>query len=486
MRHFILKNHYYREEIGEPKFRPYKIISFAPTMSGNRDCISLFFERAGSGAIRINKFYYESRTFIDFLKDHSLEAKQVVNYPNIRVSSYDVNWSEFVESIDYLSNAISQYYREKSELLLEYIYELRVRNGDLPSKSIETILDNVNETLTGYQYCFRNNNRRHLFNEELIRAFNSNIELVEPYVKDLENVRIPACMPEEYRLIDNPDLFELRVYSVGQANCSALIKYSDSEKKDFNVVAVFDFGLESGKRNTELKRMIDKIDQNTTIIISHFHSDHINNIGKFLLTRTCRWLFPEHEPKNHKANILYHDLIKTAARKSFDGLHVFSYKTPYSLSNYLRINQNTSKKIGDKRYQHSLPNAQSIISSLCINGTNVLIPADALYGDFPADVFNYHYNYVLIPHHGCEYGDPMTSHDAYFDNIKAIAGNETKGVVMCGKGGIRYGHANTNHLRWYNQVTVFSDAFFFSSKGVADTSYSPNTIEFSNYYKITF
>ena len=485
MRRFILRNHYYREAVEEPEFRPYKIFSFAPTMSGNRDCISLFFEYAGSGIIKINKFYYESRTFVDFLKDYSIEAKEVFNYPNIRVSSYDVRWREFVESINYLSNAISRYYPEKSDFLTNSVRELLDRNGDLSDESIEAVLDNVNETLTGYQFYFRGNEQRHFFNDELIDAINVNIEAV-PYTDDLENVRVPACMPEEYRVIDNPDLFELRVYSVGQANCSALIKYTDLQKSDFNVVVVFDFGLESGKRNAQLNRMINKIDENTTIIISHFDMDHINNIGKFLLKRTCRWLFPEHEPRKKKANLLYHDLLKTAARKSVNGRQVFSYKTPYSLSTYLRINQNTNNRIADNRYQSTLANAQCIISSLCINDTNVLIPADALYRDFPADVFNYRYNYVLIPHHGCEYGDPVTSHDAYFDSIKEIVNDDLEGIVMCGKGGIRYGHANTKHLQWYNRVTAFDSAFFFSSRGTIDATYAPTNIVSLSYYPISF
>ena len=483
---FIVKDYDIEKQYNIRFSNPYKITSYSLRWSNGCDCLSLYFEYIGSKQIQINKFYYNSESFISFLNENSFRERK--NYGAIKTSSYTVEFHEFAESILYLSRSLWYEYPNKTEALIHHLDRLRmhIEVDQEQEEDIEAIIGDINQTLLGYQRRFvrQFDEQIHYFNRQLEEALEHNIELV-PYVGNEDNCRIPACMPEEYRLIDNPELFELRVYSVGQANCSALIKYKDNLKKDYNVVVVFDFGLESRKRNSKLKEMINKIDENTTIIISHFDLDHINNIENFELYRTCRWLFPEHEPRTKQANLLYHDLIKTASQKSINGRQVFSYKAPYSLSNYLRINQNTDKHINDRKYQSTLANAQCIISSLCINNTNVLIPADALYRDFPDDVFNYRYDYVLIPHHGCKYGDP-SSVDPYFDKIRAIVNNDVKGVVMCGKGGDRHGHANTTHLRWYNDVCAFSDAHFYLSKHVNDTTYTPTHTEFSNYFSISF
>ena len=475
---------YFDHSNKEPVFNPYRVLSYYKQNNYTRDCISLFFEYIGENSVKIHKYYYGSDSFISFLNDFTNESK-VINYRNINTYSYDVSYWQLVETIKYLSRALRNDYPSKSLELSEVANRLSDEIEEIQTEEAEACVDKINEILLGYQRHLGNPNPRHYFNDELKEALERNIIVSVPAVDNLENVKIPACMPEEYRLIDDHNLFELRVYSVGQANCSALIKYTDNQKVDYKVVVVFDFGLEHGKKNPQLKQMIDKIDENTTIIISHFDSDHINNIGKFDLNTTCRWLFPEHEPTKKRANLLYHNLIKAASRKSHDGKKAFTYEAPYSLSNYLRINQNTGA-MGDRRYQSTLENAQCIIASLCINDKNVLIPADALYKDFPTDVFNYQYDYVLIPHHGCEYGDRAVSTDDYFDNIKAIVREDIKGVVMCGEGGRRYGHANTNHLKWYSDISVFDDASFFSSKDVEDTAYSPNNVVFTDYYSIKF
>ena len=466
-------------------YRPSDIISFYKLLSSDRDVLSLYFEYIGKGFIKANRFFYKSDTYIEFL-NKEFNEEGPFNYQNIKTTSYVISCDDFHKTIIYLANALENTYHEKSSLLFESLRGFKETNSTEEygnDYSVERVLKEINHVLKGYQYCFGGSHHYHYFNEELTNAINQNIELV-PNIENPENIDIPALLPAPYQIIDNPELFELRVYSVGQANCSALIKYIDNSKADYNVVAVFDFGLENGKRNADLKKMISKIDENTTIVVSHFDLDHINNITKFDLIKTCRWLFPEHEPDNEDANLIYHELLKVAFSKSRNGKQVFSYKAPYSLSNYLRINQNTTGRIGDYRYQSTLVNAQSIIVSLSINGTNVLVPADALYRDFPEDVFNYTYNYVLIPHHGCRYGD-NTNSSPYYDEIKKITYSEPVGIVMCGKDGKRYGHANTSHLSWYSNIIAFDDASFFLSRFIEDKKYYCPIIT-GCYFRITF
>lgn len=464
-----------------------KIISYDRRYSHDRDCISLFFEYVDEGIFRINKFYYNSKNFLVFLASEF--NNDTINYLNLKTSKYFVDRGEMLETLLYLSDLLfKSNYIHEAESLKNIAYRLekyeKFQNNSVATENIESILEELNGIVFGYQYYFKIEGHKHYFNDELINLLNMNIKKV-PYSKDAEDVDIPAGLPKKYDTVDNPLLFELRVYSVGQANCSALIKYEDESKSNYNVIAVFDFGLESKKKNRKLDEMINKIDENTTMVISHFHVDHFNNIVNFPLTKTCRWLFPEHEPKKYNSNLLYQSLIKIASRKSSSGTKVFSYKAPYDLSNYIRINQNIGS-IGDYKHQFSLVNAQSIIVSLHIENTNVLIPADALYKDFPKDVFSYEYDYVLIPHHGCKYCDKLSATSSYYNSAKSIILDKTKGVVMCGYEGKKYGHANTNHLGWYNYICAFKGASFYTSKYSPDYTYCPSKIETFSYYKIEF
>ena len=463
-----------------------KLISFNRFFSGKRDTISLFFQYAGDNLIKVNKFYYKSETFILFLKN-GFGLDSDINYSNLRVSSFVIDRDKFLNSVNELAQSISHFYPEKAREIVEFInsyrhLEFNNETDEEIESTEEDLLLRLNRIVKGYQFSLTGDNQPHYFNNNLINELDRTIEIV-PHTQFPDDVAIPACLPKEYQDVDNPELFEFRVYSVGQANCSALIKYKSVEKSDYDVIAVFDFGLEGLKKNRELENMIRKIDDRTTIVISHFDVDHINNIGRFELKTTCRWLFPEHEPTSQEGNLLYHELIRIASKKSISGTHVFSYKAPFSLSSYLRINQNTGKK-KDYRYQSTLINAQCIISSLNINGKNVLIPADALYRDFPDDVFLLQYNYVLIPHHGCRYESPI-SHSHYSDNISKIVSSNPIGVLLSGRAGAKHGHANTNHLKWYPTVVSFTDSLFFISKAHHDYSYSCTQC-LGDYYAIVF
>lgn len=457
------------------------ILGYMKLFCDNRDTISLSFEYTCGGIIKINRFYYENDSFRRFLESFDYEG----NYTNIKVSSLFQSVDVFERNI----KRIAKHFPEEKYSLLcvlfnkyrDTLINILIEEEYGYNESMDRFIGEINNVFTGYQYSIRD--RQHLFDDQFLQLIANN-ERHYPKAIETSHEDIIAEFPQEYRIIDDPSLYELRIYDVGQASCSALIKYINSDKKDYKVVIVFDFGLEMHKTNKSLKEMISKIDENTTILISHFDLDHINNISKFTLSKTCRWLFPEKPPLSSKTNLLYQDVLAAAKKKSISGKRLYSYKTPYDFSPYLRINQNEDG-VRDKRFTHTRINAECLIVTLHLNNTNVLIPADALYKDFPDDVFNYMYDYVLIPHHGCRYLPISEQNNVYCDCINKVVSNNPIGIVQSGKNGAHYGHANTEHLKWYKNVFAFNNSLFFRSRFVMDKTYFCGIVR-DNYYSIRF
>ena len=309
----------------------------------------------------------------------------------------------------------------------------------------ENTINQINDFFNG---CTFFNTGEFIERDEIVEIIDRKFDIIYPNENNL-NDRLKPSLDNQYLDIKNLKL-RYRVFDVGQANCSAILSF-DQEEKDYTVACVFDLGCEKTKRNnTKLKNMIRKIDGSTTIVISHFDSDHYNLIQYTQLPPTVRWLFPSTPPKTKKGFKLFQLLLSIATKKSNTG-KLYIYDGPYHLTNYLRIEekQDNTKDL----YQSTVLNANSVISIIETNKNRILIPGDALYHDFPQGVFNTYYTVVLIPHHCCYYPSPLSG-DSYADIINKIVNNETIGIAQCGSN--TYGHANISHLSWYKKWIICS------------------------------
>ena len=265
-----------------------KLLQNDPNYSRENNTLSLNFEYAGDGVVKINRFYYNSANYIRY----SVSYLDNDNYPTVKVSSFYLETSAFIETMIRLAKRLEKkrlpQYRAIEEIVYGYgiLNELNKeeKNEKEYSDMMEEMLSHLNDAIAGYQHVSGVGfDETDTFNGELIEIFEET-EYIRPLPTD-DNVLIPPCLPKEYEDTQESDLFELRVYNVGQANCSALIKYTDYGKTDYKVVVVFDYGVEGNNSNKSLKEMLSKIDEKTTIIISHFDVDHINNIGLMNLNK---------------------------------------------------------------------------------------------------------------------------------------------------------------------------------------------------------
>ena len=258
-------------------------------------------------------------------------------------------------------------------------------------------------------------------------------------------------------LDEDSNLYELRVFNVGQANCSALIKYNDLTKQDYKVVFVFDFGCEPcHKRNAKLNEMISKIDKDTFVLISHFHTDHFNNIASHLLMKTSRWIFPNSYTKAVKANKLFHVLLRVAASKTSSGT-IYRFPSPFSFSSNIQVSEYTGPAVTSP-IKNSLINLRSFVSVLSINNTRVLLPADATYKVFQACVISNKYDYVLLPNHGCYYPNNSIAKGI----VNPLLKDTTLGIVQAGINS--YGHPNCCHLSLYPMIKLLGTKRIYCDK----------------------
>lgn len=408
--------------------------------STGRNALSLYFELEFDNRIKIHKTYYEYDGFISYL------INQNDYYPNIRDSEKEVDFEYFCNLL-ISDDAIKRltFYKEIINLI-EKIDSNRFIKQNEYSIEIESTIDIINNYFYG---CTFFDNGKIIEKDESVDLIDEKFSIVYPTEFNKDDRIMEPALYDDYLNIDNLNL-KYRVFDVGQANCSAILNF-DGEN-NYKVACVFDLGCEKEKRNNyALNDMLNKIDYSTTIIISHFDSDHYNLIQYNQLPPTVRWLFSSTPPKTVKGHKIFQLLLTEATKKTYSG-KVYSYNAPYRLSNYLRIEekQDNTKDL----YQSTVLNANSVISILETRKNNILIPGDALYHDFPKGVFTTNYSVVLIPHHCCYYPSPG-KRDSYANIIRQIVKYDPVGIAQCGKN--KYGHANISHLNWYKNRIIWNE-----------------------------
>lgn len=424
--------------------------------SKERDTMSVYFE-CKNGNIEVHRTYYIykqfMRNFSSFEKT-KIDIKDSVEIYPIQAFYETIKEFDFVKFFNNTNKRRRNSFKniddedlEKDNHTLSNLKERLAYSFDRENQDqIEDIVDELN--LLFYGYTLKNCGR--LFEKDQLIIEHVNYCFEDAFGDGYwDNVTETPKLPNAYQREDLN--LSLRVYKVGQANCSALI---NKHSEDYDVISVFDLGCDKGnQKNQELINMVNKIDENTTIIISHFDSDHFNYIPYIDLNKTKRWIFPEKPPRGKKAYAVFQQLLSIAAGKAKNGT-IYRYRPPYALSNYLTIDQKTDNS--KDPYNSTLTNANSIVSIINYS-KKVLIPADALYKDFRNTVTYYApYDYILIPHHGCFY--PPNSYC-----INRLIKNDTVGILCSGKNS--YGHASISHLSNYPKVLCFTTAAFFDKYG---------------------
>lgn len=454
-----------------------QLFGYVKNLCKDRDSLSLFVEYIGDYNVRIHRQYYNHDQFSSFLFYGDNNQIKI----DLKDSVCDVHFKYFlkllnrlVEKEDSFVTQDSFYRKLKSALEENYPFETDHEN-EFESR-VEEFLNKINDVFT--QYYFSISDKTFHEDEAVYSRINTLIELID-YNPDEHY--------EDFRKIDRPEIeeitdngrFEIRIYNVGQANCSALIKYLDDSKTNYKVIMVFDFGFQKKNgKNSALEEMISKIDSQTTILISHFDSDHINNIANHT-NLSNRWIFPNYEGKKKRALKTFQVLMQVAKKKTLSGT-VYRFPIPFNLSPNISIHQYTGVTKGDS-FQSTLMNSQCLVCKISANGKDILIPADALYEEFGDELVleNKQYDYIIVPHHGCEYVSASSAITTL--KIRKIIGEDTVGYVMCGKN--TYGHANEDHLSWFKNSSIH----MFYGNYIYDhfhNAIAKHTIEKVDYHKI--
>ena len=415
----------------------------------NLDTVSVYFEKINK-SVKAILFLTNKKQFDGLIEGYNFNSNQ---YLQIEYESVNFSPEEIVILLKNFEGIIDFDYKEF----------LHIDN-------LEILVDKLNKVFDCYEYSVTENE---IYKNE--QLYNFITRKIDKYYEFLDIKEKP-----EFSLQDSEDTenLVLRIFDVGQANCSALIKLNNNDTIE-KVICVFDIGCQKEKRlNTKLNDMLNHISNESTIIISHFDSDHFNNYKSIKLNVTNRWLFPEHRPEKYRASKLYDALLAIASKKSFSG-SVYSYSTPYKLSPYLTIYQNN---LGKKDpYQSTDENANSIVCKISLNEKRALIPADALYKEFHKDIFDQPYDLVIVPHHCCEYSSKESSSLEIQNIFRSLVKNDTQAVVMCGKN--TYGHANNSHLSWYSNSYFFSDSKIYDDSKRVIPAYPCNIVrEFFDFH----
>lgn len=475
----MVKNNYVRSHYNyKATSTMHSLIQHVKSKCDNRDSLSLFVEYCGGYQIRVHRQFYNYVQFESFFVEN--ENIDRLDYRDI---TNDIGFPEFNNLLIRLLN--KRNLNKDDELFLEellkILHEIRSfeeNNGD--ENDIDDRLNRINDVFCKYRFSINDNSfvlDERIYNKinDVLKNIQFNHEVRYEDYKDWATPEIESVLEKE--------LYELRIFNVGQANCSALIKYINEDKDDYRVIIVFDLGFQrSAGHNQQLDEMLSKIDCDTTILISHYDSDHINNISDHLYITTGRWIFPNYDGKGKKALKTFQMLMKVATKKTFSGT-VYNFPTPFNFSPNISVHQYMGSKKADS-YQSTLMNSKCLVCKLSIGGKDILIPADALYEEFGDELVlpnGKKYDYILVPHHGCKYINKTIAHSSL--KIWKYIDNNTVGFVMCGKNS--YGHANVDHLSWFSNKNIHSFKGALCYKNVKNVIASIGDIN-SDFYSIIF
>ena len=240
-----------------PYSKLHSLFQFYQPFCGSRDALSLFVEYLGDNTLRVHRQFYNHSEFSNFF----LQERNDYEKMDYRDVTNDISFLEFDNLIFQIIDNPSFYG--------EFCYEMRnavhnifnlERNDDEFDTFIENSLNLINDVFCQYFYLLK---EKRFVNDNA--TYSKALRLTETIkAYDENSIDDFSSKPKIDDIVDG-ELYELRVFNVGQANCSALIKYNDKSKTDFDVVMVYDLGFQSKHHvNKELDKMINKINSDTT------------------------------------------------------------------------------------------------------------------------------------------------------------------------------------------------------------------------------
>lgn len=284
------------------------------------------------------------------------------------------------------------------------------------------------------------------YNDQLSKNFKTeplqNFFLKASYVNKSTTFSNSLCV--EGTPIQLNNIVRVECINVGQGNFS--VGYDES-----NVAcAVFDIGVRRTSRKFATNKLMQLQDQGI-VVISHYDADHIsgyqflNTANPNIMGRT--WILPEPRtnPTSMERNLL--ELLKSNSnnhciflqnrdytQKPFDALQDMA-----TIAN-LHIYQGNCQKVDPN--QSTKENARSLIC-LIQDKYSILLPGDSLYHDFPT---NYAVDYLVIPHHCCEYDS----------NIINLDTKQLKKAIICAGPNKKHHHPNKTHFQKLGVSNVIS------------------------------
>lgn len=373
-----------------------------PNIKANENVLFISFEFFDDDLF-LRKIYLNKRLFynlLNYLKS-DFETKIIKKYPKLREVTQKIDRSRFLNILELYNIKVAFHPNEQN-------------------------IDDLN-VLLSKKIIFRTNVGFRVIDQEFINLLSEN----EKKVVNKFKINDKKMCNSDF-IYKNPLKVKLKIYDVGQANCSSL--YINDKLTIF-------FDLGSMKYNSILYKDFDNF-MDGYVFISHFDNDHINAYNHFFLKkkkRNVKIIFP-YEKSIYKLSFnaqiflfcayisnyeLYPVILKENNLKIFNNDFITLYQGIYIKSS---INKITKR------------NALSLICQIKHNKNSVLIPGDALYDNFP----NYYdINHIIIPHHGCKYNCQKC-----FTNISE--NKILKSFVFCGPSKV-YKHPNYDHLKhFYN------------------------------------
>lgn len=253
------------------------------------------------------------------------------------------------------------------------------------------------------------------------------------------------AMLEKSRKAEECAQYNLRVFNVGQADCSALVKNGVP-------IAVFDIGSGSKEPPSCLLPFLSTM-HNGLFVISHCDTDHLSLEEHFHQAFSDNfWLLPfptirnsyiENllkglEPFTSHFKVLDDNSVKTTDPFKFDVINVYQ--------------ANPSQKDPN---QSTLENAHCLLAEIVANKT-ALIPGDSLYKEYPK---SFSPDILVVPHHACRLKHPTCFPEKM---VLKQTGEAYLPVSEKGFGRPRY-HPNSEHYDYYASADY--TLYRFSRKG---------------------
>lgn len=352
-----------------------------------------------------------------------IDKKLIIEITYVNENSY----SNFVQHLDEKQNDTSS---------IKFLYSKIKVNLNSFLNCINFIDKDGDDFINYFNYYFKNYALiRHNERVEIVAEHRAR-KIINEYFekKDIcpEKYSTPFPLPAFTKA--ETENSKLRLFNVGQAYMSCL--YFDKEP-----FIIFDLG-KSRKCDSAIKLLSNQLIDSkykASIIISHFDSDHIN-MAKYLPNGNAKLQF--YMPELLRSNDKYNPSIKMLLYKAIINGERISFFSNNSLIKPLVLGpisflQGSSKKRDIN--QSSDENSHGLISALSLNGKLAIIPGDVLYdGLFTKLDKPYKHDYIVIPHHSCDYKSVINKSVIDISNIK-------EAFAFCGPHS-RYCHPNYTHF----------------------------------------